>query len=284
MLNDIRNELIKMFFQKKNYVIIAGHLFMLALCYIGFRTSKMHFLQAGIDRRVGLPFNDIMSYVDALFFARIALVPTYFIIFPIFICTVAGDIIAGEIQEGNLKLYASRAVSRSRIILSKLAAIFTLSVIYSIYFAIINIVIGWIFFGAPGVQLIYMHDMHIETDLVIMPLSQALLCYACTMAYFAASVMALGCITLFLSTIFNRMTTATIAGITVYFVCYIVSTLPFCEDIRPYLLSTAMNGISIFWMERLPLGRLVDNLCLIGLYVSIFTGLSLASFTLKDIK
>lgn len=284
MLNDIRNELIKMLFQKKNYVVIFGHLLMLGLCYLGFRTSKLAFLQHGIDRNVGLEIKDIMSYIDALFFARAALVPTYFIIFPIFICTIAGDIVAGEVQEGNLKLYASRAISRTRILMAKLASIFCLSIIYSIYFGLINIVIGWIFFGAPGVQLIYMRDMWIETDLVIMPLSQAVACYIYTMGYFAVSVMALGCLTLFFSTIFNRMTTATIAGLTVYFVCYIVCNLPFCEDIKPYLLSNVMNGISIFWLERLPVGRLIDNLCLIGLYISVFTGLSLATFTLKDIR
>lgn len=284
MLNDIRNELIKLFFQKKNYVVIFGHLFMLGLCYVGFRTSKLSFLQKDINHNMGIPIKDIMTYIDALFFARSALVPTYFIIFPIFICTIAGDIVAGEIQEGNLKLYASRAISRPRILFSKLIAIFILSGIYSFYFALINVIIGWIFFGPPGVQLVYMHHFGLSTNLVIMPLSQALTSYVFTMFYFSFSVMALGSMTLFFSTIFNRMTTATVAGITVYFVCYIVAALPFCEDIQPYLLSTAMNGIAIFWLERLPVGRLIDNLCLLGLYISIFSGLALASFTLKDIK
>ena len=96
--------------------------------------------------------------------------------------------------------------------------------------------------------------------------------------------MALGCITLFMSTLFNRMTTATVAGITIYFVCYIVSAMPFGEEIRPYLLSTVINSVSIFWMERIPMGKLIDNISMIGLYICVFSGLSLASFTLKDIR
>ena len=146
-------------------------------------------------------------------------------------------------------------------------------------------VIGWIFFGPPGVQLIFMADIvGLATEMVIMPLPQAVECYIYAMLYFSFSVMALGCITLFMSTLFNRMTTATVAGITIYFVCYIVSAMPFGEEIRPYLLSTVINSVSIFWMERIPMGKLIDNISMIGLYICVFSGLSLASFTLKDIR
>jgi len=284
MLNAIRNELTKMFFQKKNHVVILGHLFMLGLCYLGFRTSKLNFIQISLNRSLGIDFSDIMSYVDAMFFARTAMVPTYFIIFPIFICTIAGDLIAGEIQEGNLKLYASRAVSRSHIIFTKLSAMVVVAFLYSVYFAIANLAIGWIFFGPPGSQLIYMHNLGLDTDLVFMQLSDASLAYLYTTLYCAFSVMALGCMTFFFSTVFNRMTTATVAGITIYFVCYLVGALPFCAELRPYLLSTAMNGISVFWLERIPFGMLTDNLCLLGLYISIFSGLALTTFTIKDMK
>ena len=43
-------------------------------------------------------------------------------------------------------------------------------------------------------------------------------------------------------------------------------------------------NVSIFWMERIPMGKLIDNISMIGLYICVFSGLSLASFTLKDIR
>lgn len=284
MWHDFRNELLKMFYQKKNYVMVFGHLLLLGLCYIGFKTSKMSFLARGIKHQAEINISDLMSYMDALFFARTALLPTYFIIFPIFICTVAGDIVAGEIQDGSLKLLASRPRSRSSIILSKLFATAVFSWIYSLYFAIANLIIGFIFFGKPGVQLVYLHGMDIDTVLVVMPLVRAIVAYALSVAYFSVSILALGAITVFLSTLFDRMTTATVSGITFYFVCYIVGSLPFAAEIKPYLLSTAMNGIAVFWMERMPVGRLIDSLCLIAIYIVAFAGMSIISFNVKDIR
>jgi hypothetical protein len=37
-------------------------------------------------------------------------------------------------------------------------------------------------------------------------------------------------------------------------------------------------------MERMPMGKLIDNISMIGFYICVFSGLSLASFTLKDIR
>ncbi len=284
MLRYIKHEMTKLIFQKKNYVVIAGHLFLLLLCYIGFKTSKLHFLERGLRRSSEFNIGDVMQYVDGFFFARAAMIPTFLIIFPIFICTIAGDIIAGEVQDGSLKLYASRSKSRFEIMFSKICAIFFFSLIYAAYFAIANFIIGMIFFGKPGTQLVYMHDLGIDTTLVIMSFKQALISYTYSIAYFSLAIMALGTITIMFSSIFNRMTSATVSGITVYFVCYIVGQLPFASEIRPYLLSSAINGTTIFWMERIPTGRLVDNLCLLGLYIAVFAGASLFTFNLKDIR
>lgn len=284
MWRHVRDEIIKIMFQKKSYVVIGGHLLLLLLCFIGFKTTNLHSFQEDVTRHSSLVVKNIFEYIDGLFFARAALVPTYFILFPIFICSLAGDMVAGEIQEGTLKLYASRDRSRAGIIIAKFIALFIISVFYAFYFAAVNLVIGRIFFGPFGLQLVFLHEMGIDTDLVLMSPLRALEAYFLSVCYFSVSIMGLGSVTLFLSTIFNRMTSATVAGITIYFVCYIVSALPFSAEIRPYLLSSAMNNIFIFWMERMPEGRLLDNCFLLGIYITVFASMSLIWFNAKDIK
>lgn len=96
MIREIWFEIIKFKSQKKNYVVIAGHLLFLALCYLAFKTSKLHFLHRTL-RSNKFDIN-LLDYMDGLFFSRAGLVPTFLVLMPIFICTLAGGVIAGRLN------------------------------------------------------------------------------------------------------------------------------------------------------------------------------------------
>lgn len=277
-------EIIKLKSQKKNYIVAIGHLFFILLCYVGIKTSNMRFLERGVQHKAQLQLANFMDFVDGLMFARLALLPTFLVIMPIFICTIAGDTVAGEMQDGSLKLFAARPRSRTRIIMAKFWAIFVWNIILSVYFATVGLLVGTALFGVGNVQLIYLHGAKMGTELVMMPTGQAMLCYWMTTLYFSISMMALGSVTLFLSTIFNRMTAASIGGIVIYFTCYIAEKLPFMEAVRPYLLSKVMNGAIVFWLGEIPWRRTLVNFSALGLYMCVFTALALFIFNSKDIK
>lgn len=280
MFREAYYEVIKVFSQKKNYVVIGGHLMLLLLCYIAFKTSDTKYMPGDVRSM----FVNFTAFFDGMFFARIAMLPTFMMIMPIFIATVAGDIVAGEIQDGSLKLYLARPRSRIRLIQSKMLAIYVVTVIYCLYFAVICLVVGIICFGWPGEsQLIYLRGMGIGNHISIMSLPDASFRYIMMTFYYSFSLMALGSIVLFLSTIFDRMTSATVSGITLYFVCYIVERLPFTEKIAPYMLSRIMNYPDLY-MTTIPIGRLTVNLTALGVYILLFTMLSMITFSLKDIK
>jgi len=282
MLREIWFEIRKIAVQKKNYVMLFGHLFFLALCYIGFKTSNFRFFEKEVADTLKL--DNFQRFVDALFFARVALVPTFLVLMPIFICTLAGDMVAGEIQDGSLKMYMARPRSRTRIILAKLSAIYLVNLLYCLYFSMIAIIIGLCLRGYSGTQLIYLHGLGLGSEMVLMFPDQALACYFMVVMYYSISMMALGSIAFFLSTVFDRMSGATVAAITLYFVCYIVEKLPFADKIEPYLLSKVMNGGSILWLSDIPYGRVVTNLSTLLIYIALFSMLSIINFNIKDIK
>jgi ABC-2 type transport system permease protein len=280
MLRETYYEIIKIFTQKKNYVVIFGHLLMLLLCYVAFRTNNFHFIGGDVREM----FGDITQFVDGMFFARLAALPTFMMIMPIFVSTIAGDIIAGEIQDGSLKLYLARPRSRSRLVASKMLAVFVVTLIYCIYFSVLCLVVGILLVGKPlGSQLIYMRGMGLGNSIVLMDLAGATWRYVLMTLYYSFSLMSLAAIVLFLSTLFNRMTAATVSGITLYFVCYIIERLPFAEKIAPYMLSRVMNYPDLYILE-IPLGRFAGNMAALGLYVALFLMLSMISFSMKDIK
>ena len=282
MIREIYFELVKFKSQKKNYVVIAGHMLFLGLCYLAFTTSKLRFLKRSLSHNK-LDF-DLLDYLDGLFFARAGLVPTFLVLMPIFICALAGSSIAGEIEQGSLKLYASRPRSRTNIVMAKIFAIYSFNLIFCIYFAAAGILIGILLYGYNPTQLIFSSGFKLGNELSLMSAGEAIVRYCGTALYCSFSLMALGSIALFFSTVFNKPTAATIAAITVYFVCFIVGKLPFATEIKPYLLSHLMNGCGPLWLPDVPWQRLWRNVGVLAIYICGFSTLAVCSFNLKDIK
>ena len=283
MLRSLCHELVKLRIQKKNYVMLGGHLLFLGLCYLAFRSAQGNFFRR-FDKTMNFHVEDLTSYLDGLFFARIAMVPTFIVLMPIVVATLAGDCVAGEMQEGSLKLYVSRPRSRSRIILSKFFAVYLATLLYCLYFAALNIAIGVLVLNISPTQLVMLTDRVFGTDVVIMGVRGALLRYFAATVYFSFSLTALGAITLFLSTVFNRMSAATVTVISFYFVSYVIAALPFSESIRPYLLSEVMNNSFLLWLSPLQVNKLLVNLSTLSLYTVGFLLLATLMFNYKDLK
>ena len=283
MLRSLCHELVKLRIQKKNYVMLGGHLLFLGLCYLAFRSAQGNFFRR-FDKTMNFHVEDLTSYLDGLFFARIAMVPTFIVLMPIVVATLAGDCVAGEMQEGSLKLYVSRPRSRSRFILSKFFAVYLATLLYCLYFAALNIAIGVLVLNISPTQLVMLTDRVFGTDVVIMGVRGALLRYFAATVYFSFSLTALGAITLFLSTVFNRMSAATVTVISFYFVSYVIAALPFSESIRPYLLSEVMNNSFLLWLSPLPVNKLLVNLSTLSLYTVGFLLLATLMFNYKDLK
>ena len=283
MLRSLCHELAKLRIQKKNYVMLGGHLLFLGLCYLAFRSAQGNFFRR-FDKTMNFHVEDLTSYLDGLFFARIAMVPTFIVLMPIVVATLAGDCVAGEMQEGSLKLYVSRPRSRSRIILSKFFAVYLATLLYCLYFAALNIAIGVLVLNISPTQLVMLTDRVFGTDVVIMGVRGALLRYFAATVYFSFSLTALGAITLFFSTVFNRMSAATVTVISFYFVSYVIAALPFSESIRPYLLSEVMNNSFLLWLSPLPVNKLLVNLSTLSLYTVGFLLLATLMFNYKDLK
>ncbi len=277
-------ELLKILSQKKTYIAAAGHLLLVLLCYVSFKLSKGKFLLDALDRKSNFDFENIANFADGLFFARAALLPTFLIVMPILVSTLAGDSIAGEIQEGTLKLLLARGRSRAKLVISKFLAIYLVVAAYTFYFGLVMIVIGIAFFGISQTQLVFLEAYVLGNDFAITTIPEALSGYCWSLVYFSFSTMALGSVGLFLSSCFDRMTAAAVGCITFYFVCYIVDKLPFTAVVRPYLISNTMDGAFVFHLAEIPLMRLASNLVSLSGYIVVFLLLSIITFRLKDIK
>ncbi|MBR7140087.1 MAG: ABC transporter permease subunit [Lentisphaeria bacterium] len=279
---DIYHELLKMSSQKKNYIAFAGYLLFVVLCSIAFVTST-DALSAMLGT-VEMNRENAARYLDGFFFARMLLVPTFIILMPLVMAALGGDCIAGESQENSLKLYMTRPRSRTRLVLTKFVSIYISGLFYTLFFACAGLLVGLLCFGLAPVQILLVPGRVFGAMTAVMENSDALIRYFATALYFSFSLMTLGSIALFLSTIFNRMSSAAIAVLTFYFVSYVVASLPISVKLRPYLVSEIMNNAFLFWLTPFPTGKLCVNLATLAIYITAFLLASVISFNFKDIR
>ena len=282
MIRSIRFELVKMGCQKKNYIPLVGYLFFIILCYIGFRTSS-HSLAKLLE---GFEQNraEAANYLDGFFFARIVLVPTFIVLMPIVMAALGGDCVAGEMQDGSLKLYLTRPRSRARVILTKFCAVYIAGFLYSMLFAAAGLLIGYLLFGLAPAQVLLIPGRGFGSTVSVMTNHEAFIRYVLASLYFSFSLMTQGVMALFFSTIFNRMSSAAVAVITIYFVSYVVAALPFSGLLRPWLISEIMNNAFLFWLNPIPMGKLIINLSTLAIYICFFLLASIVHFHYKDIR
>ena len=282
MIHDIKHELLKMCHQKKSFIPLAGYILFIILCYIAYKTSTQ--MLTGILSTLNSDRNATAKFLDGLFFARIALIPTFIVLMPIVMATLGGDCIAGEIQEGSLKLYMTRPRSRTKFIMTKFLSIYLAGLLYSVVFSALGFCIGALLFGLSKVQVLVLPGHVFGAHLTVMTLGDAIKNYCFATLYFSFSLMTIGTIALFFSTIFNRMSSGTIAVLTLYFVSYVVAALPFADKVRPWLISEIMNNAFLFWMTPLPVIKLCSNLTVLSLYIVSFLLASIITFNYKDIR
>lgn len=282
MIRPIWHELIKMVHQKKNFIPLAGYILFILLCYTACVTSRHVVIRIFV--KFGMTSAEAGRYLDGLFFARLVLLPTFLVLMPIVMAALGGDCVAGEMQDGSLKLYLARPRSRTGIILRKFIAIYLAGFIYSVIFACGGIAAGiWLFDLAP-VQLVLLPDRLFGSTIVVMSNGESLISYVCASLYFSFSLMTLGAMSLWLSTIFNRMSSAVVAVVTLYFISYVVGSMPLATAIKPWLISEIMNNAFVFYLDPIPWGRLIVNLASLALYISCFLLAAVINFNYKDIR
>lgn len=280
MLNDFIAELRKLFAQRKNYVVFGGLALVMILSIINFHSAGHGGYHERMMREAG---TTLANMLDGMYFARFVQLVMNYIILPIFICTVAGDLVAGELQEGCLKLYAARPRSRFSILSCRIAAMFVFTCVICALTGALSLGVGLLVYGMPGAQLVLLDQKIVGSEFSILSPQQTLHRIGADLVYQVFSQMALGSLTLFFSCIFKRMTTATVAGITVYVACYFVAMTPDADAIRPYLLSTVMNSDMYLWLGDIPWNRIAFSFCHLMGYILLFCGLSLTAFTYRDL-
>ena len=144
-LQQLRGELRKLFARPRTWMGYGAFLVMEALILFVYKLESGQRAVRGLVERNGLEFS---TYYSSLSITFTIMLLSMFILGSIFFALVAGDIVAKENEDGNLRLVFSRPISRLRLLVVKYTAIciYTFSFVFFVGisgYAMAVAAVGW---------------------------------------------------------------------------------------------------------------------------------------------
>jgi ABC-2 type transport system permease protein len=218
--------------------------------------------------------------------AALAIVLPIFL--PVAVAVVAGDSIAGEAGSGTLRYLLARPVGRTRLLGAKLIAIIVYTLSAVILVAVTAYLTGIALFGAAPVAATpggLTTSNIAATSLSGSGLSpwEIALRTVGAVAFIAVSMLGVGAIALFLSTITDSALGAALGALAALITSEVLVTLNAASAINPYLPTRYWLAWIDFFRDPIVWRNIERGFAVQGVYVLVFLGASWAHFATKDI-
>jgi ABC-2 type transport system permease protein len=278
-LEQLRGELRKLFARPRTWMGYGAFLTMEAIILLVYKMDRSQRYMRGMLERNGLEFS---TYYSSLTITFTIMLLSMFLLGSIYFALVAGDIVAKENEDGNLRLVFARPISRLRLLLVKYTAVslFTFTFVF--------------FVGISG-YLMAVCAVGWEGGLFVMePKMKVFAAYAnwwegagrlaLSAAGIGVSMITLSSIAFMFSCFKIKPAAATIITLTVLFVDMILQGFPFFKPYEMYFVTWRMSAWVFLMEQQISWPKIVESYAfLMGLNVSLFT-IGWFSFQTRDFK
>ncbi len=273
----LRNELWKLFAKKRTYIgflmfLLAQNVIILVFRFTnGPRLSMMRTLEGN-----GYLARD---FISALTVATFMLLPIAYMLLPLYVSLVGGDLVAKEAEDGTLRMILSRPISRLRLLLLKWLAGAVFSVVLVVALGLFGVVFASLWFPWKGLFVFIPGELFSIFDA-----SSGWQHYAAAhlmMAMKAVTVMGLA----FMFSCFNvKPAAATILAISFVFVNFIMQNIPYFRDLQHWFLTYHLNIWLFMFAEPVPWWRIGESLSILLGFNLTFLVIGVTAFQVRDIK
>ena len=218
--------------------------------------------------------------------AALAIVLPVFL--PVAVAVVAGDSIAGEAGSGTLRYLLARPVGRTRLLAAKLIALIVYTLSAVILVAVTAYFTGISLFGSQPVAATPggLTTSNIAATSLsgsgLTPAEIALRTLG-AIAFIAVSMLGVGAIALFLSTITDSSLGAALGALAALITSEVLVTLNSASAVDPYLPTRYWLAWIDFFRDPIVWRNIERGFAVQGVYVVLFLGASWAHFATKDI-
>lgn len=264
----LRSELAIVFGRRRNLVLLGVLAAIPVLLAVAIKVSS------GSDEGGGGPgfFEAITS--NGLFVAFAALAATLPLFLPLAVAAAAGDAIAGEANLGTLRYLLTIPAGRTRLLLTKYAAVVIFGLAATALVALAGVVSGLALFGGGDVILLSGTTTSLADGVGRLALS---------VLYLSAGFAALGAIGLFVSTLTEQPIAAIVATIGIDVLMFILDAIPQLAWLHPWLLVDWWSAFGDLLRDPIATDAIGRGLLTALVYAVVFLVAAWARFRSKDI-
>lgn len=214
--------------------------------------------------------------------AALAIVLPVFL--PVAVAVVAGDSIAGEATTGTLRYLLLRPVGRTRLLVAKLVALSTYVLVAVLAVAVTSYVVGVLLFGMGTPAAVGQPGGITSLSGISLSPAQLVLRLAGAIGYIAVSMLGVGAIALFLSTLTDSALGAALGALAALVASEVLVTLDAAASIKPYLPTYYWLSWVDFFRNPIFWRGIERGIGIQAVYVVLLLGAAWANFATKDIK
>ena len=276
MLLHLRHELWKLFGKKRTYIGFALLLLAQGVVTLVFRYSRV---TRGMAQQLEGNGYDAAGFISGLTIAVVMLFPIAYLLLPLYVTLVGGDLVAKEVEDGTLRMILARPVSRVRLLATKwlAGAVFSVLLVgalgaFGLVWASCFFPWGGLFVFVPG-----------ELFSVLEP-GPGLARYALAHAWLCAKAVTLLGLALMFSCFPVKPAAATILALSTLFLNGILMQIPFFRELQPWFLTYHLNLWQLMFAQPVPWSRALQSLSLLAGFNATFFVLGAVAFQLRDFK
>jgi len=207
--------------------------------------------------------------------AALAIVLPLFL--PVAVAVVAGDAVAGEATAGTLRYLLLRPVGRTRLLVAKLVAVVCYVLAAVTLVAVTSYAIGVSLFPAVPSAVTSVSGVPLSTEEFVARIAAAV-------GYVAVSMLGVGAIALFLSTVTDSALGAALGALAALVASQILVTLDAAAAVSPYLPTRYWLAWIDLFRDPIPWRDIERGLGIQLVYVAVFLAAAWANFATKDVK
>jgi len=278
-LQQLRGELRKLFARPRTWMGYGAFLIMEAVILFVYKLDRSQRAMKGIVERNGLEFG---TYYSSLTITFTIMLISMVLLGAIYFALVAGDIVAKENEDGNLRLVFARPISRFRLLLVKYAAVCLYTFTFVFFVGISGYLMAVTAVGWEGGLLVMEQKMKVFAAYPEWVDGAKRLALAAT--GIGISMITLSSIAFMFSCLKIKPAAASIITLTILFVDMILQEFPFFKPYESWFVTWRMSAWVFLMEQQISWPKIIESYAFLGgLNITLFI-LGWLSFQTRDFK
>ena len=272
----LRNELGKLFGKPRTYIGFGALLLAQMIIVLVFRYSHA---SRGMVNQLESNGYEAADYITSLTIASVMLIPISYVLLPLYVCLIGGELVAKEAEDGTLRMILSRPISRFRLLLVKWLAGSVFSALLVVMLGLLGVGFARLFFPWGGMFVMIPGEAF---NLLNAP--EGLWHYAMAHGFLAVKAVTVLSLAFMFSCFNMKPAAATIMALSVIFVSFVLMQIPFFKELQPWFLTYYLNLWQNLLLQPVPWWKVWQSLSVLVGFNLTFLIIGFTAFHVRDIK